>query len=448
MAYVYSTAQTTSSYGNVSMTVNIFRGDVTRTEKGISFDFGVSFKPNATTTNSIAAWYGSTQKYAYANHGLNYSDQSVKAKSGTTYYARYTGAGYAGSYDSDKTHANTSQVTCFNYSTNGANKDTTEISITIGVGWNNHAGSNKGDMTFKISVPKYIGSGTAPSAITVTEVHDDEGVNKVTFSGTLGKKGANNALSSATLYYTTNGTAPTNKSYSGYFNLGSTSGGSYSKEVTFSSSCTFKAIVYCTFEYNTTNSGAASKAVKYCTAPSFSKAPVLTYTKSRLTVKEPWTFSWTGVNGTNCPIVSYRLRLFKGKASNNLSQIAIKNSAGNVISDPTHKTYDTGNTNTSFVLDPIVNGFEPGDIVKLSIFAQGKTANTDNLWWSGNGTTHTFSAEYLVQNAGVMRPLVNGKHVEGVVLVALPDNNDKGYTWTEADVVKVYTPNKTWAEAE
>lgn len=293
----------------------------------------------------------------------------------------------------------------------------------------------------------YYVNGTSPS-VSITEVHNDEGVNKVTLSGKLGKSGTNNALNGATLYYTTNGTAPTTKNYTNYFNLGKTSEGSYSKEVTFSSNCTFKAIVYCDFKYNDTDSGTATRAVKYCTAPSFSKAPVLTYTKSRLTVKEPWTFSWTGVNGTNCPIVSYRLRLFKGKASNNLSQIAIKNSAGNVISDPTHKTYDTGNTNTSFVLDPIVNGFEPGDIVKLSIFAQGKTANTDNLWWSGNGTTHTFSAEYLVQNAGVMRPLVNGKHIEGVVLVALPDNNDKGYTWTEADVVKVYTPNKTWAEAE
>lgn len=289
--------------------------------------------------------------------------------------------------------------------------------------------------------------GTSPS-VSITEVHNDEGVNKVTLSGKLGKSGTNNALNEATLYYTTNGTAPSKKNYTKYLNLGKTSGGSYSKEVTFSSNCTFKAIVYCDFKYNDTNSGTASKAVKYCTAPKVSKAPVLTYTKSRLTVKEPWTFSWTGVNGTNCPIVSYRLRLYKGKTSNKLSQIAIKNSAGTVISDPTHKAYDTGNNKTTFVLDPIANGFEPGDIVRLTIYARGKTANTNNLWWSGSGTTPSSSIEYVVQNAGVMRPLVNGKHVEGVVLVALPNSKDKGYTWTEADVVKVYTPNKTWAEAE
>jgi len=285
--------------------------------------------------------------------------------------------------------------------------------------------------------------------VNITEYHikDSAYVNKVVFSGNAGTKGDSNSLSSSTLYYTDNGTLPTTTNYTGYFNLGSTSNGSFTKEISFSKNCTIKARVYNSFTYNNAYSSTAECSVKYCTIPSFSKAPVLTYNKSRLTIKEPWTFSWTGVDGTNCPIVSYRLRLFKGKASNAMTQIAIKNASGEVISD-SEKRYDTGNTNTSFVLDPIENGFEPGDIVKLSIFAQGKTANTENLWWSGNGTTHTYSAEYLVQNAGVMRPLVNSKHVEGVVLVALQDNSDKGYTWTEADVVKVYTPNKKWAEAE
>ena len=267
-------------------------------------------------------------------------------------------------------------------------------------------------------------------------------------SGYLGSNGTNNGIIGSTLYWTTNGMLPSGGSwYTPGESMGATSGGAYSKTINIPSNCsTIWAVTYCSFSYNSTNTGYISQSVKYYTAPGNPGTPVINYTKSRLTIKEPWTFSWTAASAgnTSSPVAGYRLRLYK----NNIL-IPIKDSEGNTLSSSWSNDYwyDTDNTNCSCTIDPIIHGYAPGDTVKLTIFAYIKTGNNEK-WWSGQGSTPASSIEYLVQNAGVMRPLVNGKHVEGVVLVALPDNSDKGYTWTEADVVKVYTPNKTWAEAE
>lgn len=238
MAYTYSTKQSfasSNSYGNVAMEVNIFRGDVTRTEKSVSFDFGVSFKPTVkNTTNSVVAWYGGTKKFAYANSGDHYDNAPVRANAGTTYYAYY--------YNKDYTRACTTQNLCFSYNNTSIKATTTSVTVSIGVGWSDWDGTNAGTLKFTIAIPEYHGacSGTKP-------VITDGGYNKFTISGSS-TVGVNNGLDSVIVYYTTDGTDPDLDSNS----KSTTTAGKYSFEISVPSSaksCTVKAVAEYNFTY-------------------------------------------------------------------------------------------------------------------------------------------------------------------------------------------------------
>ena len=325
------------------------------------------------------------------------------------------------------------------------------IAVRLGVGCSQYT---EADMSFTDSTLSrtYWSDGSAPS-LTIT----DNGNNTATMSGYLGSNGSNNGITGSTLYWTTNGLPPNGGTwYTTSESMGTTSGGYYSKTINIPSNCTtIWAVTYCSFSYNSTNTGHISQSVKYYTAPGDPGKPVISYTKTRLTIKEPWTISWDAAQAgnSNSPVAGYRIRLYK-----NGLPIHIKDSSGTIIStggtgEQEDKYYDTGSTACSLVINPIDHGLLPGDTVKLTIFAYIKTGNNEK-WWSGQGSTPASSIEYTVQNAGVMRPLVNGKHVEGVVWACIPDSTtDSKIKWVEADIVKTAIKDSStnsikWVEGE
>ena len=95
----------------------------------------------------------------------------------------------------------------------------------------------------------------------------DNGNNTIKLWGTLGKAGENNNITSATLYYTIDGSDPkdstTRESFSSsskdaasnLTNLTASfkAGAAYSKSINIKKSCTIRAYIECEFEYNTTS---------------------------------------------------------------------------------------------------------------------------------------------------------------------------------------------------
>lgn len=187
---IYSTAQNiaeSNSYGNVAMQINIYRGDCTRTEKSVSFKFGVCFTPNGKywTENSIAAWYNGEQRFASIT-----SVQAVtsRAEKNTTYHAKFLGP------DRSTAKQNTSEYLCFSYTKSDILATTKSVSVTIGVGWKDYAGTNRGNLTFSLPIDEFHGALTSSNAGTVTIEDIDN--NEFTIKGTLGKGGANNKVTS------------------------------------------------------------------------------------------------------------------------------------------------------------------------------------------------------------------------------------------------------------
>ena len=296
------------------------------------------------------------------------------------------------------------------------------------------------------SASYYYTNGTAPT-LTIT----DNGNNTCTISGSLGSDGTNNGITGSTLYYTTNGLQPNGgSSYTTAINVLSPTR-TYSRTFNIPETCsTIWAVTYCSFSYNSTNTGHQNKSVKYYKAPGDPGKPVISYTKSRLTIKEPWTISWDAAQAgnSNSPVAGYRIRLYK-----NGLPIDIKNSSGTVVSATVgaDKYYDM--SGTSYVINPIDHGILPGDNISIALFAYAINGAGTRLW-SGNGENAVISDVYTIQNAGVMRPLVNNKYVEGVVWACIPDSTtDSKIKWVEADIVKTAIKDSStnsikWVEGE
>jgi hypothetical protein len=182
----------------------------------------------------------------------------------------------------------------------------------------------------------------------------------------------------------------------------------------------------------------ASANIKQYVAPGNPGTPVLSYSKSRLTIKEPWVFTWTKASRTNASssVAGYRLTLFKnGTAKAN--SIEIKNSAGTVISRYVDGVYIYDTTSLSFTVDPVQNGFAPGDTVVLAVRPYTKTATGVCLYNANN----TYSVAATVQNAGVVHVKQNSQWHEGQVWVKVAG------TWKEADTVNVKV-NGAWKESQ
>jgi hypothetical protein len=298
-------------------------------------------------------------------------------------------------------------------------------------------------------VPMYTTETVAIDGGSPTLYVADKGNNTATMSGALGKNGTNHALQSATLYYTTDGTDPKDSSTRSSVTLTASSSASYSKSVSVTKACTIKAYIKCVFEYNTTT-GTASTSVKYYVKPTNPGTPKISYTKSRLTVKEPWTFTWTaaGQGNTSSPLKGYYLMLFRqaaGKDSfdyvreltSSLTSDYIGIAPGTNSDNATNYYIRRENTScTAIFKNPADFGFAPGDKVKLRIRAFTRNG--------ANGLIQSDivdSAEYLVQNAGIVNVKVNSAWKEGQVYIKV--NNE----WKEAESVSVKV-NGAWKESE
>lgn len=316
------------------------------------------------------------------------------------------------------------------------------VSITLGVSTSKDSTSAT-YMTFtsgELTRNKWT-HGTAPTISVV-----DNGNNTATLSGTQGISGNNNSLIWSSYYYTTNGHTPSDGAWhTTTVPLALSEGAAFSKIFTITSDTTITAHAWSGFPHGNLFSGEARTLVKYYAAPSDPGKPVIEYTKSRLTIKEPWTISWDAATAgnTNTPIAGYRLRIYK-----NGIPIDIKNSSGTVVSATVgaDKYYDMNET--SYVINPISHGILPGDNIRIELFAYAFNGAGTRLW-SGNEERAVLSDVYTVQNAGVMHPLVDGQYVEGVVWACIPDSTSASrIKWVEADIVKTCISKDNWVEAE
>lgn len=286
------------------------------------------------------------------------------------------------------------------------------------------------------SASYYYTNGTKPS-LTIT----DNGNNTATMSGYLGSNGSNNGLISSPLYWTTNGMQPSGGSwYTPDENMGATSGGYYSKTINIPDGCSgIWAVIYCNFKYNRTNTPHTYGGVRYYKAPGNPGKPTISYTKSRLTIKEPWTFSWSAASAgnSNTPVAGYRIRVYKNGVG-----IRIKDSSGKIISTTNGSgdyPYDMHNTSCSFKLDPVSNGFKAGDTIRVSLYAFAFRGDRASLW-SGSGANAVFSDTYTIQNAGIVQVRTASGWHEGQVHVRTASG------WHEAETVQSRTASG-WKES-
>jgi hypothetical protein len=449
MAYTWSTTQTIpeNKYGNVSMKVNIFRGEITgRTETTVSFKFGVTFKPvGAWTSNSIAAYYfthedGTEPKYAFANPGVSGHDNSkYRAEAGTNYYAHYD--------DRDSLHKRTSESLCFSFYVGDLKATTDYVNITIGVGWNDWAGTRKGNLTFKMPIDEYhgpVGKGT----VSITDNYNN------TFSIT-GKKGTGvNNTSSQTLswgYSTSYGSSVSNPN-----------------KLTITTPANAKRTVYAkgvtTATYGADATITTSKGIKQYVAPGKPGVPYIVQYDlgDRLTADISWDWCWEAAKPANdsSPVRGYRIRLYKNgtlvkglsvnKSTSGIHYL-VKGSGTNEYIDYEGHDNDVLNTKKQLKIEnPAATfGFKAGDTVKLGLFAYSKNGLNEIQWsaggqwnnlFSGNATSQTNSSIYTIENKGIMNVKVGGSWKEGQVYIKV------GGAWKEAQ--GVYTKvSGSWKES-
>ena len=272
---------------------------------------------------------------------------------------------------------------------------------------------------------------TAVSKGTVNII--DNGDNSFTLQGTKGKNGVNNPVTSLTLQwgYTI--------SYNGTFKNNSI------RSLTITNPSNPVCRVYARSVTGATYGSAAIAAtyldVKQYVGPGVPGKAKISYTKSRLTIKENWTISWTAAaaTNTNSPVRGYRVRVLVNDKS-----VQIKNASGTVISSDNGNTsdnlryyYDTESTGTSLTFYTAYQGVKPNDKIKITVEGYTKNGKGTRVF----GTTRSISDEYTVQYAGIMRTKVSNAWKEGQVHVKV--NN----IWKEAEVV--YTKvNGVWKETD
>jgi hypothetical protein len=296
-------------------------------------------------------------------------------------------------------------------------------------------------------------AGSSPSVSIV-----DNGNNTFTISGKLGTNGTNNPIKAAEVWYTTDGTSdPSVSANSTRFSISctATSGSSFSKQnVSISAKSTVKVYVKCTFTYGSATTTAATNAIKYYKEPSKPGTPVLSYTKSRLTVKEPWTFTWPAATAANTdsPVVGYLIMLLKKSVGESSFSFVREISARNnnhIIRNPGSNSNNSTNyfikrpsTSCTVILnDPKSFGFVAGDQVRLRVKSYTLNGADPQATLQGDSNNYTDSANYTVQNAGIVNVKVGNQWKEGQVYVKV------GKAWREAETV--YTKTAAgWKESQ
>jgi hypothetical protein len=312
-------------------------------------------------------------------------------------------------------------------------------------------------------------AGSYPTNLTIT----DNGNNTFTISGKLGSSGTNNSLKSSCIYYTTDGTDPTDTNKKAIkIDLGAdgkVSGKSISSTKTNTIVyCSIKARLYCTFTYNTTNTSIVSGKVRYYVAPKTPGTPTL-QPLNRYTKKEYWTYTWPAATGNNTdsPVAGYRMQLVcrKRNAANTgwaggwgYKQVNLSIDKTTLISgNQYYNTWRDGANNCTIKFRPSDFNLTANDVVKLGVRAYVTRGDGERLWSPGTDVIegietygNTFSAEQVVQNAGVTKVKVdkgtaaapNVQWTEGLVMVKISDTE-----WVEAETVYVKTDDG-WQESQ
>lgn len=411
-------------------------------------------------------WWSANFNYETYTEGGQPSDITITQTAGSNII---TFKGTVGGYGANNPIKNGEAVLW--YTTNGndpADANSGRSYFTLGTG-NGESytktldiGNIKNDCTIKAFVAcnfTYGNSTYSPLAVKKVTYYSDGGTpsifiqdnknNTFSISGTLGKDGASNPMTSAKLYYTTNGSQPAGGTwYTKEVALTYGSGVEYGITKNIPDGCTtIWAVTYCNYTYGpSTNTGHQSKPVKYYGNPGAPGTPALensSFRNGRLTIKQNWTYSWAGAaGGTNTSVAGYRLRLYK-----NGINIPIKNTNGTQLSKPsssnsaTDYVYDTNSTATSITIDPVIHGFMPGDTVALNIYTYAFRGDGAMLFDGGGKGPGTQSETREVENAGVVKVKVGNTWVEGQVYVKA------GNTWHEAETVNVKV-NGAWKESQ
>ena len=257
----------------------------------------------------------------------------------------------------------------------------------------------------------------------------DNGDNTFTITGTKGKNGDNNTASGPNLSW-------------GYTDsYGNTTTSGTSKTLTIENPKAATRRVYAknvtTAAHGSSTTAKTYADIKQHVAPNAPTNLEITHSKSRMTIKENWTLSWTAATAKNksSPITGYRIRLFKnGKA------IPLKNSNGKVVSTAgtDDNYYDrplTTTKETTMLIDMQHYDFKPGDKVKATLYAY-HTNSAGTKLFSSKVTSDT----YIVRNSGIMRAKLSGAWKEGQVYVKISDD------WKEAAAVYVKI-NGSWKES-
>ena len=279
---------------------------------------------------------------------------------------------------------------------------------------------------YDYSVYTAVGKGT----VTITDHYN----NTFSISGTKGKDGTNNPASGPVITW-------------GYTNSYTESGAVSEKALTIKTKADATRTIYAKSVTKATHGSdaivTATKSIKQYVAPGIPGVPVISYTKSRLTIKEPWTFTWTASKATNTssPVKGYRIKIYK---NNTPISGLIAGSGNNIIltTGGTNTFLDRDSTSTSIIIDPIAFGFKAGDTIKVGIFAYTKygESNTGTRLFD-SAATEAVSTIYTVQNAGVIDVKVNGTWVEGQVYVKAEG------VWHEAETVYAKAAG-AWKESQ
>jgi hypothetical protein len=283
----------------------------------------------------------------------------------------------------------------------------------------------------------------------------DNGNNTFTVKAEKGTAGDNNSVKSTTLKYkiSTNSEVTASSLTPGAVSL--PTGIAAAKQPIF----TVKAHTVVTGTYgNEVSSEEASSDIKNYQAPKTPGKPIISHSKSRLTIKEPWKYSWTKAEPTNdsSPVAGYSVVVYKEKAGS-ISIPKIKgikkgnyvegrgyelklNASGNNEAVDIPATDPSGNTLEvpSVFFDPVEFGFEPGGKVKLGVVAYALNGKSEKL---AHSSIYRSSELSEIQGAGIVRVKTSSGWKEGQVYVKTSGG------WKEAESVQIKT-DKGWKESE
>ena len=414
-----------SNYFNNCVSVSLQYDDASETPTSVKVRFKASKNTTSWRNDSLLILYNPSSS---SKPGTLYKVKPPTSDAGSWPY-------YSSSFKLTKTYTDAKfSLAAYWICNNGNNAD--------GVTWADLTASNvysryKDDSVYRGNFSTHVSKKSyeiAKSTTVATAIGNgtcsitDNGDNTFTLKGTKGASGTNNTASGPTLKW------GYDTDYDYTFKNGE------SKDLSIATKTNATRTVYAKSvtgaAYGDDKTAKDSLAIKQYVAPSKPSGISITYTKSRMTIKENWTLSWTGGKKTNdsSPVAGYRIRIYK-----NGKTIQFKNSDGDVKTTTGSNSdyyYDRDDTSTTMSINTSKNGFAPGDKVQVTICTYTKNGKGTRLC---SGATE--SSEYTVQNAGVANVKVSGAWKEGKIWVKVSG------AWKEAEVAKAKVSG-AWKESQ